>query len=198
MTLLGQAKTLGGVGSILLLLTVAPSVGSILGIVGLILILTALKYISDAVSDRSIFNNAIIAVGLAIAGIVVAGIVVVSYLFSYVGLGNLSTLPGSFSSGSLPSGGLVPLLTTIAVALAAVWVCYVISAVFLRRSFNSISDKLHVGMFNTAALIYLIGAALAIVLVGFILVFVADILFVVAFFSIPEALPSEGGPPRQP
>jgi len=198
MTLLGQAKTLGGVGSILLLLTIVPSVGSILGIVGLILILVAVKYISDAVGDRSIFNNSIISVGLAIAGIVVAGIVIASYLFSYVGFGNVSTLPSSIHSGSLPPGGLVPLLTTIVAALAAVWVCYVISALFLRRSCNSISDKLHVGMFNTAALIYLIGAALAIVLVGFVLVFVADILFIVAFFSIPEALPSEGGLPRQP
>jgi uncharacterized membrane protein len=195
MTLLGQAKTLGGVGSILLLLAIVPSVGSILGIVGLILILIALKYISDAVGDRSIFNNAIIAVVLAIVGIVVAAVVVVSYLFSYVGLGNISSLPGTFNSGNLPPGGLVPLVSAIVIALAAVWIFYIVSAVFLRRSFDSVSTRLNVGMFHTAALIYLIGAALAIILVGFIIIFVADILFIVAFFSIPETI-AQGEIPR--
>jgi uncharacterized membrane protein len=198
MTLLSQAKTLGGVGSILLLLTIAPSVGFVLGIVGLILILVALKYVSDAVNDKSIFNNAIIAIVLAIVGIVVAGAVVISYLLSYIGLGSLSSLPMTFRSGLLPPGGLLPLLSTIIIALAAVWIFYVVSAIFLRRSFGSVSTKLNVGMFQTAALIYLIGAALTIVLVGFVLIFVADILFIIAFFSIPETIAPQSGLSNQP
>ena len=197
MTLLGQAKTLGGVGSILLLLTIVPSAGSILGIIGLVLILLALKYVSDAVGDRSIFNNAVIAVVLAIVGIVVAAVVIISYVFNYVGIGNISSLPTTFSSGNLPSGGLGPLISAIIIALAAVWVFYIVSAIFLRRSFNSVSTKLSVNMFHTAALVYLIGAALAIILVGFILIFVADILFIVAFFSIPDTI-TQGPLPGNP
>jgi uncharacterized membrane protein len=198
MTLLSQAKTLGGVGSILLLLTITPSVGFVLGIVGLVLILVALKYVSDAVSDKSIFNNAIIAVVLAIVGIVVATAVVISYLFSYIGLRILSSLPVTFSSVGLPPGGLLPLLSTIIIALAAVWIFYLVSAIFLRHSFSSVSTKLNVDMFQTAALIYLIGAALTIILVGFILVFVAEILFVVAFFSIPETITPQSRFSNQP
>jgi uncharacterized membrane protein len=125
---------------------------------------------------------------LAIVGIVLAAVVIISYLFNYVGLGNISSLPATFNSGNLPSGGLGPLISAIVIALAAVWIFYIVSAIFLRRSFNSVSTKLSVGMFHTAALIYLIGAALAIVLVGFILIYVADILFIVAFFSIPETI----------
>jgi uncharacterized membrane protein len=198
MTLLSQAKTLGGVGSILLLLTITPSVGFILGIVGLVLILVALKYVSDAVSDKSIFNNAIIAVVLAIVGIVVAAVVVISYLFSYIGLSILSSLPVTFSSVGLPPGGLLPLLSTIIIALAAVWIFCLVSAIFLRRSFSSVSTKLNADMFQTAALIYLIGVALTIILVGFILVFVAEILFIVAFFSIPETITPQSGFSNQP
>lgn len=198
MTLLSQAKTLGGVGSILLLLTIAPVVGSVLGIVGLILILVALKYVSDAVNDKSIFSNAIVAVVLAIVGIAVAGAVVISYLFSYIGLGNLSSLPMTFRMGHLPPGGLFPLLSTIIIALAAVWIFYVVSAIFLRRSFSSVSTKLNVSVFQTAALIYLIGAALTIILVGFVLIFVADILFIIAFFSIPETITPQSGLSNQP
>ncbi len=50
------------------------------------------------------------------------------------------------------------------------------------------SQKLGVGMFSTTGLIYLIGAALTIVFVGVILLFVALILNIVAFFSIPDNL----------
>ncbi len=46
-------------------------------------------------------------------------------------------------------------------------------------------------LFGTAALLYLIGAALTIILVGFLLIFVAQILFIVAFFSLPDQLPAQ-------
>ena len=58
-------------------------------------------------------------------------------------------------------------------------------------------------MFRTAALVYLIGAALVIIGVGLLLLFIAQILFVVAFFSINEgavSTPMESGtmPPPGP
>ena len=52
----------------------------------------------------------------------------------------------------------------------------IVSAVFLRRAYDSMSKELGVGMFSTAATLYLVGAALTIVLVGFILLFIAEIL----------------------
>ena len=74
MASLSQAKSLGAVGSILVVLTAVPSVGALLGIVGFILMLVAIKNISEVVGDRSIFNNMLVAVGLAIAGIVVGAL----------------------------------------------------------------------------------------------------------------------------
>src|SRR3990172_2592872 len=71
MSSLAQAKTLGGIGSILIILSVVPSAGPLLAIIGLVLVLVAVKYISDAVGDRSIFNNMIVAVVLAIVGLAV-------------------------------------------------------------------------------------------------------------------------------
>jgi len=54
-------------------------------------------------------------------------------------------------------------------------------------------------MFHTAALLYLIGAAL-IILFGlwFIILFVAEILGIVAFFSIPDQVPQPTQPSRTP
>ncbi len=56
---------------------------------------------------------------------------------------------------------------------------------FRRRSLDSIATHLNVRTFATAGLIYLIGAALLIVFVGFLLVrLIAPILMIVAFLSI--------------
>ncbi|MCS7138069.1 MAG: DUF996 domain-containing protein, partial [Candidatus Caldarchaeum sp.] len=72
---ISQARLLGGVGSIMLFLSIVPNIGFVLSIVGFILVLLALKYISDITQQNEIFRNALIA---AIVGIVgaVAGVVV--------------------------------------------------------------------------------------------------------------------------
>jgi uncharacterized membrane protein len=63
MASLSQAKTLGGVGSILVLLGAIPNVGFVLAIVGFILILVAVKNVSESVNEPGIFNDMIIAWG---------------------------------------------------------------------------------------------------------------------------------------
>jgi hypothetical protein len=68
MASLSQAKTLGGVGSILVLLGAVPSVGFILAIVGFIMILVAVKNVSETLSEPKIFNDMIISVLMAIIG----------------------------------------------------------------------------------------------------------------------------------
>jgi uncharacterized membrane protein len=185
MTTLSQAKTLGGVGAILGLLTFIPYVGGILGIVGIILILIAVNHVSNIVEDRNIFKNMIYAVILRIVGIVVGAVTVFASVFRFIGFegwtGPIEPLPSD----------IMGFILGIVLGLVIIWIFYLISAFFLRRSYNSIAEKLNVRMFGTVALLYLIGAALAIVLVGFIIIFIAQILEIVAFFSIPSKQPSE-------
>lgn len=182
---LSQAKNLGAVGSILVLLTAVPSVGGLFGIVGFILMLVAIKYISEIVADRSIFNNMLAAVGLAIVAIVVGTLVVVGSVMRFVGLNSLTMGP-DFNPSTVPAGDWIGLIGSVILGLAVVWVVMIVSAVFVRKSYGSIASKLNVSMFGTAGLIYLIGAATTIVLVGFVLLLVAQILLVVAFFSIQD------------
>jgi uncharacterized membrane protein len=66
---LTQAKAMGGVGSIFMLLFFVPMVGFILAIAGFVMVLLAVKQISDAVNDSEIFNNVLMAVILQIVGI---------------------------------------------------------------------------------------------------------------------------------
>src|SRR6266852_4207918 len=167
MASLSQAKTLGGVGAILALLFWVPAhVGIVLLIVGLVLMLFTVKNI-------------------------IATVVLLAAAASFLGaLGGFT--PGTMS---IPSGFFAALGFVI-LAGVVLWVCILISTVFVKRSYDVIAIKLRVDMFRTTGLLFLIGAATLIVLVGFVILFIAAILQVVAFFSIPEQLPSQA-PPQQ-
>ena len=174
---LSQAKTMGGIGSILTLLLFVPAVGAVLVIVGWILILLAVRNISEVVQDRSIFNNMLYSVILAIVGTIAFAIVVVGAILGFVGLG---------AAGSSAASSVFGLLTGLIGGLILTWVLLIISAYFLWSAFKGIGAKTNVGLFGTGALIYFIGAFLTVILVGFLLTFVAQILFIVAFFSLPD------------
>lgn len=185
MATLSQGKTLGGVGAILVLFTAIPSVGWILGIAGFVMILMAVNYISQAVSDRKIYNNMILSVLLAIGAIGVGTVTVIGTVFHVLGMG---TFVGSnfVLNPNIAVGNWLGLAGAVIAGLAVVWALLIASAVFFRRSLNSISQRVNVKMFETTGLLYLIGAATAIIAVGFLLILVAEILLAVSFFSIDE------------
>ncbi len=191
---LAQAKIMGGIGGILLAISFAPFIGGPLGIVGLILILVAVKYVSDEVGDASMFNNILYAVIIGIVGFLIA---IAAVFLMFIG----------FASGGVPhpglwgipmgSMGLVPFPMAwffspliIAFFLIPFWIVAVLSAIFLKRGLDAMASHLNVGLFATAALINLIGAVLIVVFfVGSILIFIANILLAVAFFSMPDRVP---------
>ncbi len=172
---LSEAKTLGGIGAVL---TIIPFIS----IAGWILILFAVKYISDITSDKPIWDDFLIAAVTAIVGAAAAGAIIFLGFIGAVFTFALSAIAG------------------LIVGLVIAEIALVISAIFLRRSYEKIAKHLNVNMFNTAALLYLIGAALVIAFgIGFIILFVAEILQIVAFFSIPDQLPmAEPAPPAPP
>lgn len=168
MSRLGDAKTLGGIGSILQIIP-------FLSVVGYILTLIAVKKVSDELQDSSIFTDMIYAVIAGIVGAVGGGLVLISGFF-------LTATP--FTGISSPFGIIAGVLGFLVVA----WVALIVFAVFVRRAFDRMATRLNVGTFRTAGTLYLIGAILTIILVGFIILFVAEILQIVAFFSIQETM----------
>jgi uncharacterized membrane protein len=167
MASLSSAKTLGGVGGILVFIP-------LLSLVGWILILLATKEISESVQDKTIFDDALLAGITAVIGAVV-------FAFVFV----LTVFTGSAAGGPFVPGLFLGVLATF-------WVFTIISAIFLKRSYEKISQRLNVRAFATAGLLYLIGAALTIVLVGFLIILIALIFQVVAYFSIQDRPPSPG------
>ena len=191
-------KTLGGVGALLMVISpfsgfVAGTFGSILGLVGLILVLISMKGLADHYNEGGIFNNALYGVILTIVGgvIFVAAIVLGAVgLLSELSLdlATLSTDPSAISAvdwqGIINFSNIWDYLVIILASLVILFVFVVIAAIFYRKSLNSLAQKTGVGLFGTTGLILLIGAVLTIIVVGFLLLWVAMILLTVAFFSI--------------
>jgi uncharacterized membrane protein len=204
MTTLSQAKSMGGVGSILVLLSFVPSVGFVLGIVGLVLVLIAVKQISDAVKDREIFNNVLMAIILQVVGIGILTFAVLVGLLSLFAMAPslfAMTPFGSpfngFGGPGLIYGGEVFFFGILIVGLIAMWIVLIIAARFLRKGYERIAVTTKTEMFRTVGHWYFYGALLVIVFVGFIIILIAEILQIVAFFSLPESPPPQPTP-QQP
>ncbi|NJE84635.1 DUF996 domain-containing protein [Thermococcus sp. CX2] len=159
---LGNAKILGGVGALLGL------VG--LGFIGFILKLLAVKKISEATGNDEIFQKYLYA---AILGIVSSLILFVAVM-----------LPAMRGRAMDVVGMGVVGVVGIVLLIAAV--------LFMKISYDLIAKETGVGMFHTVALLYIIGAVLMVVMIGALVLFIAIILEVVAFFSLPDEVPGRG------
>jgi len=147
-------KTLGGIGAILLAIPV-------LNIVGIILVLIAMKGLAEYYNEKRIFENALYGFIFGIIGIAAFVAVLFIGIFTFFFF--------------------VP---WVIMGLVIMFVFFLLQAVFYRNSFTILSDKSGEKMFDTAGLLLLIGAILTIILVGTILQFIAWILAAVGFFSI--------------
>jgi uncharacterized membrane protein len=183
---LHDAKLYGGIGSILAILNFVPSIGFVLAIFGFILVLVAVKYISEAVADNTIFTNVLYAVIAGILAVLVLTFVVAAAFFTFAGLAG--------GAGS----NFIDLLLGAITGLVVVWVISIFGAYFLWKSYGKIAIALNVGLFRTTGLLVLVGAALTVIGVGFIILFVALILQIIAFFSLPEQPTTPHLPPSPP
>jgi len=170
-------------------MVIGPVSNGVLGLVGLILVLIALKGLSDNYNEKGIFDNALYGIIAAIIGVVVfvAGIVVAAVgLLSDLGIAwsDWGAIQGLDWRAVVTWDIIEPHIAVIIGSLVALFVFVVVSAIFLRRSLTILSAKTKVNLFGTAGLLILIGAILSIIVVGFILIWVALIMLTVAFFSI--------------
>lgn len=179
-----SAKTLGAVGSILVVLTVVPYAGAILGLIGIVLILATLHFLSDYYEKKEIFRNALIALIVAMVGMTAAFMMSFTWL-----LAATVTLPPQYIKPPHPDFS-KPILMTL-LPLIMFFATYLVSAIFFRRSLTTLSEASGEKMFSTAAILYLIGAILTIIAVGIIILIIAFILLTVAFFAMkPRPTPT--------
>jgi uncharacterized membrane protein len=206
---LQKAKLYGGIGSILLLLNYVVSIilSAIVGITGLaeriitsllpflvsiagyILILIAVKSISEATNDEAIYNNVFNAVMLFIIGPIVATIIFYVFLFKYFEefLQDPSIIYEKSPGEVLSLLFLLLLWSFVIIVIIAIF--FIVGSIFLRRGFYRIAELVKVDHFRTVALLYFIGSILMVIFIGIIVIFIANIFMVIAFFSIREQSP---------
>ncbi|HMK95837.1 MAG TPA: DUF996 domain-containing protein [Candidatus Limnocylindrales bacterium] len=201
---LESSKTLGGVGSILLLVgsLLTSYTYGVVTLVGAIILLIGLSGLASYYKERGIFSNAIYSVVAGIVGAVVA-VVAVLYIIFYTTIltsllqeiyptwnGSWSSLPSirgmTPNTANITTSAVTSVLGALFLVLVILWVFLVVSAFFARRSLKTLSTKTGVGLFSTAALVLLVGAFLTIVFIGFLLIWIAVLLMAIAFFQIPS------------
>ncbi len=195
MALLSSTRSIGVIGSIMIILFILPGAGPFLAVIGWVLVMVAAYLLSQHVNARGIFSNVLVAAVLAIVGVIAFTVVALSTVLSFAGINGmgLSSLT-DINRTALAAGdvhGLGSLIVGVLTGLALLWVFLVASAFFLRRSYDQIARRFNARWFSTAALVYLIGAALTIIGIGLIIVFVAEIMQAFAFYSLPDQLPED-------
>lgn len=211
---LESSKNMGGIGALLIVIGALPFLGaytSILSLIGLILVLIALNGLANIYNERGIFNNALYGILAGIVGVVVSVAILITAgvgFFTAVGI-DINTVindPTAFSridwTRIVNLENVLPYIAIAFLGLVVLFVFFVLSAFFVRRSLNLTAAKSGVGMFSTAGLLLLIGAILTIILIGVLLMFIAAILLIVAFFQIraqpaAQTLPPPPTPPQQ-
>jgi uncharacterized membrane protein len=194
---LQSSKTIGGIGA--LLMVISPFLVSgftlLVGLVGLILVLIAMKGLSDLYMDAGIFNNSLYGVIISIIGVVVfvAAIIATALsFFSDLGFDFYTdwTDPTAFAGIDWTQGMILDTVMAhvgaLIISFVILFVFAVIAAIFYRKSLTTLSTKSRVGLFGTTGLILLIGAVLTIIFIGFFLIWIALILLTISFFQLKE------------
>lgn len=170
-----SSKTLAGIGALLIAL------GGPLGIVGLILVFLGIKGLSDYYNDRAIYQKAINGLIFGVIGIAVATVVIFGWFF-----GGFFAMFAAWTTGV--GVGLFALGIVI-LALVALFVFYLMTAINFRRAFNMLAHRSGEHLFETAGTILFIGAVLTIIGVGFFLVLIAWLIAAIAFLQMRTPQP---------
>ncbi len=207
---LNTSKNLGGIGALLIFLSVFPylSTYGIITLVGLILILIGAKGLADNYQEGGIFNNALYGVILTIIGVVAFAAVFIYAIvgfFTDLGLANFGIADLTSFATTLTTLDTTVLMNTllnyvgyILVAAVVLFIFIVIAAVFFRKSMSLTAKKTGVGLFGTAGMLLLIGAVLTIVIFGIILMWISLLLIAIAFFQIKAQPAQTAAPPPPP
>ena len=154
--------------------------------------------ISDAVNDREIFKNVLLAVIIPWGAIGVelsVGLGIVMYAGPIIAKVDGNYLAEGGYSGTdvalppLPTFLVLPIVTLTMVF--GTWAALITSAWFLKRDYERIAVRTGTKTFRTVGRLYFYGALLVIVLIGAVLAFIAAVLQIKAFFSLPESPPSQ-------
>lgn len=174
-----SSKTLAGEGAILLLLGLIPTIGWVLGIVGIVLLVKAMKELSNYYQDEGIYKNTWTGLKYYIVALIAIGVASAIGVISFASVGLLA----SGAEFAVTAGFIIGLLTIFA-GLVVAFIFYVLAASHLRKVFDNLAAKSGEASFTTAGTLLWWGSVLTIIGVGLVLILVAWIFATIGFFSM--------------
>jgi len=193
-----SSKNLSAVGALLIVIGAVAgfviSFSGILSLIGIILVLIGVKGLANFYKEQGIFNNTLYSIITIVVGCVAGvGVIAASAVAALADLGiNWANIEDWANIGTdvatvfadFDFGVIAALLGAIFVGLIILWVAFIISMYFLRKSMNQLSAKSGVGLFGTAGLLMLIGAVIP--GIGLLLIWIGLILATAAFFQMKK------------
>jgi uncharacterized membrane protein len=182
---LEYSKTLAGEGAILLLLSMVPYAGWILGIIGVILLMRGLKELSNYYQDEEIYKNSLTGIKFYIIALVAAAVSIAA-----ITIGVWTATGFAFTSGFVPTVGFGIGVAAFLGGLIVAFIFYILAATNLKRTFDTLAQKSGETSFTTAGNLLLWGSILTIILVGLLLILIAWIYATIGFFAMkPQPQP---------
>lgn len=209
---LKEEKILAGIGAILTLFFIIPVIGSLISLVGLILIAISLYKMSKKLNEKNIFSNYLISIIFFIlSGITFVALAIFTAIkvnlknfenfnffnfqngfydgerffrrpHPFQGFKNLPDLKGIFQA-------LHGKIWIIILVLVLIWILFILGGIFKKKSFDTLSNKIKVDNFKLSGLLVLLGTILTPLFgIGFILIIIGIIFEIISFFSIPEKI----------
>lgn len=184
-----EAKVLGIVGSVLVLFTMAPYAGPLLGMVGTGMILLAVRNISKTFQKKSIFvfmiaSLSCLIIALAVALITANGIFVQSFQDGPIVEGAV------LLSRLITMGPHLSLEANVMETAIISWAFLIAAALFGMSSYRKIASVTNVNLFRKVGQFYLYGSLTLIILIGFFFIIVAQMILMAAFLWLPRKKPN--------
>jgi len=189
---LRNLKTMGGIGAILLL---------IFPLVGFILILIAVKQLSDEIKREDIFRDFLICTIISSLAFII--VIFVIFFSTWVGFMFWNISPSPSMPQPHPPYPPTPQFAPekpdiffylfLGVIFLLSWGINSVASYFAQRGFLSLADITGERNFSLAGRLIFLGALLyIIILVGWVVYLVGIIFAITSFFSLPDRIPLKG------
>jgi len=188
---LRNLKIMGGIGTILLL---------IFPVVGFILILIAVKQLSDEIKREDIFRDFLICTIISSLALII--VIFVIFFSTWLSLNVWISSPSPSMPSPHPPYPPTPqfppekpdifFFLFLGVIFLLSWAINGVASYFAQRGFLSLADITGERNFSLSGRLIFLGALLYIILVGWVVYLVGIIFAIISFFSLPDRIPLKG------
>ena len=188
-----QALNLAKVGILLFLGAIIPYIGSIFPIAAGIILLIAYSKFSKYYRDNAIFNQCLAGFITSYAGSIISfGLIIGGLVGTFMGMEEIRSEPEKIVEKVVENPGLLFSSSLVVIGLVLGFLVSVVSNYFYFNANKQLSIATGEKLFNTAGLLYFIGAVLNIILIGVAVTLIGYVVHIVAIFSLePEEIPQE-------